>query len=332
MDKPLISIIIPTKNREKNLVECLISLSKQNFNNYEILIIDDNSDTYYSGDTMRLIDNLFYNKCKLYSTGYSNHDRRGPARARNIGIENSQGEILLFLNDDIIINDVDFLRKHLSCYNDNRVNAVLGHTEWDQRLDKYYLTKLNKIFRYYLTEISGHQFAYFAITNDEQGFVKDAWKYFYTCNVSVKKSFIEYFDESFPYPCFEDIELGFRLWNKGMNMLYQKNIVIYHNHDIYLKSFCERQIKAGKSAVIFMDKHSNIQLTNETDKTWFEKVKANIENYVNSAQSLETLDYNCLDKVKVSEKHTIGELNCLMLYGLWDIILKYYFLKGVFNE
>jgi len=94
----MISIIIPTLNEEKYLPLLLSSIKKQNFNDYEIIIADAGSDD----KTLEIVKN--YN-CKIVEGGL-------PAKARNNGAKVAKGDILFFLDADVILPE-NFLEKTL---------------------------------------------------------------------------------------------------------------------------------------------------------------------------------------------------------------------------
>jgi glycosyltransferase involved in cell wall biosynthesis len=123
------SIIIPTYNRANLLDRCLNSLTKQNYINYEVLVCDDGS-----------IDNteeVVTNYQNLLNIKYFKIDNwGGPARPRNIGIKNAQGEWLCFLDSDdfwsenklelidLIINDnIDLVYHTLGLFYNNFYSA-----------------------------------------------------------------------------------------------------------------------------------------------------------------------------------------------------------------
>lgn len=95
MNQPLISIIIPTKNRLQFLTRAIQSVFKQTYLNWELIIIDDAS----ADDSARhLVEGFSQAKHKI--TYQKNETSVGGAAARNIGIALAQGDILAFLDDD----------------------------------------------------------------------------------------------------------------------------------------------------------------------------------------------------------------------------------------
>ena len=93
MKKEKISIIVPVYNVEKYLEECIKSLVSQDYENYEILLIDDGS------------TDSSYKICQQYSRKYQNvrtykQKNQGVSVARNKGIELSNGKWICFVDSD----------------------------------------------------------------------------------------------------------------------------------------------------------------------------------------------------------------------------------------
>lgn len=93
MKNALISVIVPVYNVEKYLERCIISLLRQTYKNYEILLIDDGSKD--SSGTL----------CDIYAGNYDNisvfHKANGGlGSARNYGIERAKGEYVCFVDSD----------------------------------------------------------------------------------------------------------------------------------------------------------------------------------------------------------------------------------------
>lgn len=103
------SIIIPMYNSEKYIIECLDSILKSVYKNYEIIIIDDYS-----------IDNSI-NLCKKKQKTHPNikllnNDGKGVSAARNTGIKAAEGEYIIFVDSD------DFLTRDIMTYLESEIN------------------------------------------------------------------------------------------------------------------------------------------------------------------------------------------------------------------
>ncbi len=89
----LVSIIIPTHNRVEKLRRALLSIQRQTFNDFEVIIINDASED----DTDKLVEDF----SKLLNIKYIKLDSRcGAAKARNAGIRIAEGLFIAFLDSD----------------------------------------------------------------------------------------------------------------------------------------------------------------------------------------------------------------------------------------
>src|SRR5579871_1681892 len=95
-DSPFISVIIPTYNRREILGQTLQALGKQNYRSdrFEVLVTVDGS-TDGTNLTLESLHLPF-----LVRTFYQTN--RGPASARNVGIRNAKGDLVIFLDDDTV--------------------------------------------------------------------------------------------------------------------------------------------------------------------------------------------------------------------------------------
>ena len=94
-----LSIIIPTKNEEKNLPELLDSIKKQTFTDYEIIVADADSED-------KTVEIAKRYGAKVVKGGM-------PGVGRNNGAKVARGDILLFLDADVELRNKDFLQKNL---------------------------------------------------------------------------------------------------------------------------------------------------------------------------------------------------------------------------
>lgn len=105
-----ISVIVPVYNVEKYLPNCLQSLVNQNYNDYEIIIINDGS----TDNSEKIIKDYKTKYPKLIK--YYKKDNGGLSSARNLGIVKSIGEYLLFVDSDdsLEINALNTLANHIN--------------------------------------------------------------------------------------------------------------------------------------------------------------------------------------------------------------------------
>lgn len=97
MTKPLVSVVIPAYNHERYIVECLDSVLKQNYKNYEIIIIDDGS----SDQSDALITSwLMKHKDEVPHYVYKARENRGVTETLNELISLSSGDFIFTLASD----------------------------------------------------------------------------------------------------------------------------------------------------------------------------------------------------------------------------------------
>lgn len=89
-NKPLVSVIITTKNEERHIENCLKSIKNQSYKNIEIILVDNNSDDKTKSISLKYTKNVF---------------NKGPERSvqRNFGVEKAKGEFILYLDADMIL-------------------------------------------------------------------------------------------------------------------------------------------------------------------------------------------------------------------------------------
>ncbi len=253
-----LSVIIPTCNRRESLARVLHGLVQEGgcAERYEIIVVDDGS-TDGTGETIDAISRS--SSVPIVSVTQEN---RGPAAARNRGARLARGPILLFLGDDTL-PERNLVTEHLRRQRELRSCAVLGHTVPGERpgdLDFAAFVHIPYGANPATTSeflCRGAQFDYSRIDD-----IHDLhWGYFFTSNISLPAALFREaggFDEEFTEAAYEDSELGYRLWQRGMRLVFHQDAVVRHEHPQDYSSFMARQFKAGKGAVIFWKKHPEL--------------------------------------------------------------------------
>lgn len=95
-----VSVVVPVYNAEKSLGECLDSILSQDYQNIEIVLIDDGS-TDSSAELCASYQKKYGSKIKYFYQSNS-----GPAAARNQGIEKSSGKYIAFVDADDTVSPV----------------------------------------------------------------------------------------------------------------------------------------------------------------------------------------------------------------------------------
>ena len=237
------SVVIPTYRRPATLFAVLDALGAQaDAPDFEVVVVDDGS-----GDETPVRLGAYR---PPYPFRFLSQPNSGPAAARNRGVREARGRIVLFLGDDTI-PEPPLLAVHARAHAESGPGpiAVLGYTTWPAgRKVSPFLDHINEY---------GLQFGYRLIEDPE----RVPFNFFYTSNVSLPRDLlldVGLFDTTFPHAAWEDIETAYRLMQRGMRMLYRPSAVARHHHDITFASFRRRQEKSGEAAAIFYAKHPEL--------------------------------------------------------------------------
>jgi len=141
------SIIIPTRNRPKELADLLLTILDQDYPLFEVIIVDD-SDKYATKQVVTLFESDFEKiGCRLK---YVKGNGDGLPAARNLGVKVSKGDIILFLDDDILL-EKNTVRTLISFFENNPralgVQPKILSSELDMRKNWLAVTFENSIYR-----------------------------------------------------------------------------------------------------------------------------------------------------------------------------------------
>lgn len=241
------SILIPTYNRPDALEKCLHGFQQQTVpaDDFEMLIVDDGSNY-----PVREFVETRRGSLNVRVLGDGINRRQGGAR--NIGLPQTRGEIIVFTNDDIV-PEPGFLAEHLAAHaaNPGEEMAVLGYIDWHPDV------QVSELMRY-ITEEGGQQFAFKHIS---PGSIVP-FGFFYTSNVSAKRSLLIEQEELFSpeYTCYgyEDIEFAARLTRQGMKLLYHPAARALHDHPMTDEQVFRRQYNAGRMLTVYTLQHPEL--------------------------------------------------------------------------
>lgn len=239
-----ISVVVPTMGRTDVLEECVRALTEQDLppEDYEVLAVYDDADDEPERAVARAVEGT---KCRARAI---EGEHKGVGPARNLGVQEARGKVVLIIGNDII-GAPDLVSRHLAFHTEHADDnvVVLGRT-------KLHRDVLNSPFM--------------RIWGDIPFWELDAEKevppwFFFTGNVSFKRSFFVEsggFDESFRRIGFEDTEIGFRLLKNGMKFRYNKDAVGYHNHAYTAEEACRQQVNHGYNFGILIEKLKDLEM------------------------------------------------------------------------
>ncbi len=117
-----VSVIIPVYNKYRYLPECLESLKKQTFKDLEIVVIDD-------GSTDKISDILSEFSIFNFQFSIFRQKHKGAGAARNLGAKQAKGEILVFVDSDMVF-DKNFIKNLIQPIKQGRVKGTFSKDEY----------------------------------------------------------------------------------------------------------------------------------------------------------------------------------------------------------
>lgn len=204
-----ISLIIPTYNREEHLVECLKCAFAQKGIVFEVIVVDQTKN--HKPETVAFLEK---NKNKMR---YIFNEKKGVTHARNTGLKQAQGEVIVFIDDDTTFGE-DFLLNHHECYKDASVSLVQGRVLEPQSKIASKPVWLDGNIRFTGSD-----------TCPNDGWVNSVTG----CNFSLHRRVlkdVEGFDENFyGVSVREDSDFGYSAWKKGHKIKFSAKAGLFHH-------------------------------------------------------------------------------------------------------
>jgi glycosyltransferase involved in cell wall biosynthesis len=228
-----ISVVIPFYNRLEALQMTLNHLGDQTLPDelFEVIIVNDGS-----GSGLR---DLTASLDLALALTVLCQDHKGPAAARNLGAANARGEILLFLDADMLA-DPKLLAIHLEAHK-------IHHRALVEGLRKIHLTPHTPLFM--------------QIIDVDTNPVKTPVDFpeMLTCNLSIKKSdFLELGGFKEQLIRWQDVEFGYRAKRADFKLIHVPEAVAYHEHPMSFEQFCEKQKEHHRLAWRFFELHPGV--------------------------------------------------------------------------
>jgi glycosyltransferase involved in cell wall biosynthesis len=272
------TVVIPTYNRAVRLAELLRCMETQGEALARVVVCDDGS----SDDTASVVRS-FVGRLPVV---YAHQENRGfrAGQARNMGIARAVGEVIIFVDDDVLVAP-DFTAQHLAVHAGGERRTVgvgyrnrafdfpreqptwedIVRAEADDRIDEL--------------GADGHGLHAHATP----------WFFVYSCNFSITRGGTEAscprFDDAFVGWGMEDIELGYRLHRTGYDIVPAPRAGVLHIEDPRPRDPFRCEVRSldptydsyVKNSVYFMDKYPDdaaLARLIRTDMRWYVRDEA----------------------------------------------------------
>jgi len=212
-----VSVIVPTYNRASlmpNLIEALL----QQEHPAEIIIVDDGS-TDNTADIVR-----------KYPVKYVYQKNNGPASARNHGVKESSGDIVIFTDSDCIPQK-DWISKLILGFTEDYIGAVAG---------SYNIANPESL----LVNCIHEEIKLRHLRLKKKKYIKAFGSY----NVAIRRHVFEKvgrFNENYRAASGEDNDLSYKILRGGFKIKFQESALVVHNHTERLWKYLKEQYRHG---------------------------------------------------------------------------------------
>lgn len=200
---PSLSVIVPVFNGRLQLPRCLDALAHSSYETFEVIVVDD-----CSTDNSRQI-------VERAGARYLRTPRQaGPAAARNLGARHAAGDVLVFVDADVVVAPETLAMLAEDLARDAQLAAVFGSYD-DTPAWSDFLSQYKNLMHHYVHQTAAERAATF-------------WA---GCGAMRRDVFLEFGGfrpDKYPKPSIEDIELGFRLAQAGHPILLDKRVQVKH--------------------------------------------------------------------------------------------------------
>lgn len=200
------SIIIPVYNAEKTIRKCLESIKVSEYEDYEVIIIDDGS----VDRSASIISEYTMNDKRFKMISQANS---GPSLARNKGLKSSTGEIITFVDSDDYVRS-DYLEMLAKAFEDNKADVVF--------------------FDFHCVRLDGTELSIYHLPDIQENYYKnlvslsESYMFGYTWIKAFRKEIAQgiYFDVDLSL--FEDEIFTCKLLERPVNIFYLREPIYYY--------------------------------------------------------------------------------------------------------
>jgi glycosyltransferase involved in cell wall biosynthesis len=237
-----VSVIIPVHNGGANFGQCLDALQRVEYADYEIIVVDDAS-TDDSVAMARLLG------CRVLSLPH----RSGPATARNAGAREADGEILFFIDADIVVSP-NALSVVNDALGDEGVDAVVGLLAKASTFQRPSSAYENLYMHYMYTKF------------------RESIPIFYTSAAAIRRHVFERvggFDEQYTSPSIEDMAYGRYLLEHGCVVRLEPRLAVTHKKEFtFIQLLRVNFRKAAATARLMLRAPGHQRLTRPVAADW----------------------------------------------------------------
>lgn len=218
-----VSIVIPNMDHIDDLEKCINSILKSTYENYEIVIVENNSrkpETFKYYDEICKMDNrIKIVKLEINGFNYS--------KIVNFGVENSTGDYIVMLNNDVEITTFDWLESMIMYCQREDVGIVGAKLLFEDNTIQHAGVTIG------IRGLAGHKYREISVDDfnkyDKINYVQDLSAVTAACFMVKKSDYIKVgnFDEELAV-AFNDVDFCLKIRKLGLNVVYNPLVCGYH--------------------------------------------------------------------------------------------------------
>ena len=203
MSEPFISVVVPVHNGGRQLETCLAAVLDSDYRACETIVVDD-------GSTDESFERAAASGCRVIRLDV----KSGPGAARNHGARAARGDVLLFVDADVVVRSETVARVAGFFHQNQNAAAVFGSYD-DAPAERNFVSQYKNLLHHFVHQQS----------------CPKAETFWAGCGAVRREAFEAAggFDERrYPRPSIEDIELGYRLRRAGREIVLDKGLQVKH--------------------------------------------------------------------------------------------------------
>ena len=224
-----VSVVIPTYNVKGTVgqtLDCLLKSDTEGFSEVEIIVIDDGSPVPVEPLVAARTVVRPFSVCCL------RQKNSGPAAARNAGFRATRGEVVIFIDDDILARP-DLIRRHVQAHRARPGSVICGRCPYIEPQPTTPLFRFMDALGYDAGAGVAEEFINMEVVASGQ--------------ISVERPMFDsergVYRDDLETPAAEEFELSLRLRERGIPILQATRIAALHDHPMVLESICRQQYK-----------------------------------------------------------------------------------------
>jgi glycosyltransferase involved in cell wall biosynthesis len=224
--KKKVSIVMPAYNSEQYIAQAILSVQNQTYFNWELIIIDDGS----TDDTPNIIDKWSKADSRILHRRIDNSGK--PSIARNIGIGQSSGHLICFLDSDDFMARTR-LEDQIKCFHDQKLDLCfhdIGLVDRKENiLSNTYLSQVDFLNRSKSTLVKNGD--HYSCVNEFYNFTCIEILPIHTNSIMIKSCLLDEFEPEYFNPSLtigEDSDLWYRLIVKSEKIIFIDKVLSYY--------------------------------------------------------------------------------------------------------